>query len=109
MQTGSFLISDCFSLEELKETVKNAGLAKALIPWQQALAHFKSLSAAEPAVAKIVQGQLVPADQLSQPDNSDVSPGEKVVIHSPLGEMLAVAEARVSNGQKMFCPLRVLV
>jgi tRNA pseudouridine55 synthase len=109
VQSGSFLIGDCFSLEELKEVLKNDGPDKVLIPLPQALAHLKSVSVAEPAMARLGQGQGIPADQPPQPATTAISPGEKVVIHGPRGEMVAVAEARVTDGQKMFCPLRVLV
>lgn len=109
VQNGSFFIDDCLSLEGLNELVKNEGLAKALIPLRQALAHLKSVSVARPAAARIAQGQGVSADQVAQPDASGISPGEKVVVHGPRGDMLAVAEARVTDGQSMFCPLRVLV
>ncbi len=103
-KSGSFILSNSFTLDELADLLTRQNIQELLFTPQSVLSHLGELELNETAARRVAHGLLPSRDEVVS--GGWAVPGQRVILTSE-GQLLAVAEGVNHNGVETLRMLRV--
>ena len=94
-KSGRFTIEDALTLDELAELYRQGRLAGKIYSMEQVLDHLPPVIIGKSAVSRILQGMPLFSKDILYPPAADIKPKDKVRLHAPSGQLIAVGVARI--------------
>ncbi|MFD2443565.1 tRNA pseudouridine(55) synthase TruB [Bacillus sp. CGMCC 1.16607] len=101
IQSASFALNDCFTLEEIEQHMKNGEIEKILFPIEAGISHLPKIKISDTVAEKVKNGSLMPiSDELTNIDGP-------IIVERQNGEAIAIYTKHPSKPD-LLKPMKVL-